>query len=94
MRFGENNVLYPKYIDIMNFRGYGGDVHIPPYSFCLLFKKTVKEQEHGLYSNQIIHNFDLKKKNRRMNNKKIMKRGPQGAPLLFLYEVSIVVSFS
>ena len=26
-----------------------------------------------------------------MNNKKIMKRGPQWAPLLFLYEVSIVV---
>ena len=26
-----------------------------------------------------------------MNNKKITKRGPQGAPLLFLYEMSIVV---
>ena len=26
-----------------------------------------------------------------MNNKKIPKRGPQGAPLLFLYKVSIVV---
>ena len=26
-----------------------------------------------------------------MNNKKIRKRGPQGAPLLFLYEVSIVI---
>ena len=26
-----------------------------------------------------------------MNNKKNTKRGPQGAPLLFLYEVSIVV---
>ena len=27
----------------------------------------------------------------RMNNKKIRKRGPQGAQLLFLYEVSIAV---
>ena len=26
-----------------------------------------------------------------MNNKNVMKRGPLGAPLLFLYEVSIVV---
>ena len=26
-----------------------------------------------------------------MNNKNFKKRGPQGAPLLFLYEVSIVV---
>ena len=26
-----------------------------------------------------------------MNNKKFTKRGPQGAPLLFLYEVSVVV---
>ena len=26
-----------------------------------------------------------------MNNKKFMKRGLQGAPLLFLYEVNIVV---
>ena len=33
----------------------------------------------------------IEKKFRRINNKKITKRGPQGAPLLFLYEVSIVV---
>ena len=26
-----------------------------------------------------------------MNNKNVTKRGPQGAPLLFLYKVSIVV---
>ena len=26
-----------------------------------------------------------------MNNKNFTKKGPQGAPLLFLYEVSIVV---
>ena len=28
MRFGENNVLCPKYININEFRGYGGEVHI------------------------------------------------------------------
>ena len=29
--------------------------------------------------------------NKRMNNKNFMKRGPQGASLLFLYKVSSVV---
>ena len=47
MRFGENNVIGPKYIDIyMHFGGDGGD---PPFTFCLLFKKTEKVQEHDLY---------------------------------------------
>ena len=51
MRIGENNVLGPKYIDIYEFRGVqeGGDIHIPPYIFCLLFKKTEKIQDHYLY---------------------------------------------
>ena len=71
--------------------GTGGNVHDPPNIFCLLLKKTEKVQEHDLYLNQILHHFDLKKKIIRMNNKKITKRGPQGAQLLFLYEVSIVV---
>ena len=26
----------------MNFWGYGGDAHIPPYIFCLLLKKNEK----------------------------------------------------
>ena len=38
-----------------------GDVHIPPYIFCLLLKKTEKVQEHDLYSNQILHYFNSKK---------------------------------
>ena len=59
MRFGKN-VLGPKYIDIYKFWGVQGDVHIPLYIFCLLFKKTEKVQEHDLYLNQILH-FDLKK---------------------------------
>ena len=49
MRFGENNVLCPKYINIYEFAGYGGDVHISQYGFCLLFKKTEKLPEHDLY---------------------------------------------
>ena len=49
MRFGENNILCQKYIDIYEFWGYGGDAHIPPYIFCLLFKKTEKVQEHDLH---------------------------------------------
>ena len=42
----------------MNFEGYGEDVQIPPYIFCLLFKKTEKVQEYDLYLNQIVHHFD------------------------------------
>ena len=60
MRFGENNVLCPKYINIYEFLGYGRDVHIPPFIFCLLFKKNEKVQEHDLYLNQIQHHFDFK----------------------------------
>ena len=51
MRFGENNVLCPKYIDIYEFRGLQGDIHGSPYIFSLLFKKTEKVQEHDLQSN-------------------------------------------
>ena len=61
MRFGENNVLCPKYIDIYEFwGGMGGDVHIPQYIFCLLFKKLKKVKEHDLYLDQILLNFHLK----------------------------------
>ena len=47
LRFGENNVLGPKYIDIYQFRGLAeGEVH---GSVLLLFIKTDKVQEHDLY---------------------------------------------
>ena len=51
MKFGENNVLCPKYIDKYKFRWVWGGVivHIPLYIFCLLFKKIEKVQEHNLY---------------------------------------------
>ena len=57
MKFDENNVICPKYIDIMHFGGDGGDGGDPPFTFCLLFKQTEKVQEHDLY--QILHYFHL-----------------------------------
>ena len=63
MRFGENNVLCPIYINIYKFQGVqGGGKQIPAYIFSLLLKKTEKLQEHDLYLNQILHHFDLTKK--------------------------------
>ena len=88
MRFGKNNVLGPKYIDIYEFWGVWGDIHIPPYIFGLLFKKNEKVPEYDLYQNQIICHFDLIFFFPRMNNKKITKRF---SLILFLYELSIVV---
>ena len=63
MRFGENNILCPKYINIYEFGGVGVGMYI--FHRFLFFPRT--------------------------NNKTFRKRGPQGALLLFLYEVSIVV---
>ena len=70
--------------------GYGGDVHIPLYNFCLLLKKTEKVQEHDLNKSNST-SFWFNKFFPKMNNKKITKRGPQWALLQFFYKVSIVV---
>ena len=62
MRFGENNVLWSKYIDTYEFRRVWGGMYMvrPPYIYCLLLKKnTEKVQEHDLYLNQILHHYDL-----------------------------------
>ena len=74
----------------MNFGGYGGRTYSTLY-FLFIIKKTQKVQEYDLYLNRILHNFDLTNLSPRMNNKYFTKRLPQGAPLLFLYDVSIVV---
>ena len=50
-----------------------------------IIKKKI-EKVPALKSNSTFKIFFL-----RMNNKKFMKMGPQGAPLLFLYEVSIAI---
>ena len=90
MRFGENNVLCLKYINIYEFwRICGGeDVHIPGHIFCLLLKKTEKVKEHDLYLSQILHHFYLKFFPR-INNKNFRKRGPHS---IDLYKVSILLT--
>ena len=51
-------MFYVKNVSIyVSFGGYVGDVHGPPYIFCLLFKKMEKVQEHDLYLNQVF-SFD------------------------------------
>ena len=61
IRFGKNNVLCLKYIDVYEFWGVReGRTWSTVHFFCLLFKKMKKVQEHDLYLNQILHNFDLK----------------------------------
>ena len=59
MRFGKNNLLCSKYIDVYEFWGGTGDLHFLPFIFCLLFQKMEKLQEHDLYLNQILDHFDL-----------------------------------
>ena len=88
MRFGENNVLCPKYIDIYEFGGVQGGCTYSTVHFLFIIKKKEKKYKCMTYTKikfYIILFFP------RMNNKNFRKRGPQGAPLLFLNEVSIVV---
>ena len=50
MRFGENNVLCPKYIDIYEFWGVRGGTYIFHRTFFVYYKKkTEKVEEHDLY---------------------------------------------
>ena len=56
MRFGENNVLCPKYINIYEFRRVRT---CSTKHFLFIIKKMEKEQEHDLYLNQIRHHFYL-----------------------------------
>ena len=49
MRFGENNVLCPKYNDIYEFGGVWEGMYIFHRIFFLLLKKMEKVQEHDLY---------------------------------------------
>ena len=54
-------------------------------------QKNVKSTRARPILNKILHHFDLKKKIPWINNKIFTKRWPQVAPILFSYEVSIVV---
>ena len=50
MRFCENNVLGPKYIDIYKFWGFIGGLDSPPYVFIIIIiHKTGKVEEHDPY---------------------------------------------
>ena len=52
MRFGENKVLCPKYIDIYEFWGvWGGRTYSIVHFFIIIFKKTEKVQVPILKSN-------------------------------------------
>ena len=75
----------------MNFGGYGGDVHIPQYIFKFIIQKNRKSTTDFTYTKIKFYIILILKKICRMNNKKIMKRGPHWAVLLFLYEVSKAV---
>ena len=62
MRFGKNNVLCPKYIDIYEFWGIQGRNTWSTVHFLFIIQKMEKVQEQNLYLNQILHHFDLNKK--------------------------------
>ena len=49
MRFGESNVLGPKYIDIYEFRGVRVGRTYSTVHFLFIIQKTEKVQEHDLY---------------------------------------------
>ena len=74
----------------MNLGEDGGMYTVHRTFFVYYSKKMKKIQEHDLYLNQILHHFDLNFFPR-MNNKRFRKRGTHWAPLLFLYDVSLVV---
>ena len=49
VRFGENNVLCPKYIDIYEFWGVWEGCTYSTMHFLFIIQKTEKVQEHDLY---------------------------------------------
>ena len=61
MRFGENNVLGPKYINIYEFWRVGDGTNMVHHTFFVYYLCTKKVQEHDLYINQILYHFDSKK---------------------------------
>ena len=66
--------------------GYEGEVH-----FLFIIQKNGKRLRAWPILESNSTSFWYKKFFPRMNNKNFTRRGPKGAPLLFLYEVSILV---
>ena len=82
-------MFYAQNISIyMNFGGYRGGTYSTVH-FLFIIQKNGKSTRAWpiLKSNYTSFWFFFP----RMNSKNVKNRGPQGAPLLFLYEVSIVV---
>ena len=88
MRFGENNVFLVQNISIyMNFGGTGECTYSTVH-FLFIIQKNGKSTREWPILKSNSASFWFKTFFPRINNKKLMKRGP---PLLFLYTVSIVV---
>ena len=77
-------------IYIYQFRGFVRGLHGPPYIFFIILKNGKSTIAWPIIKSNST-SFHFKKKFPRKNNKNFRKRGPQQAPLLILYEVSIVV---
>ena len=92
MRFGEN-VLGPKYNDIYKFQGFAGGrgVKWSTLHFLFIIHKNGKSTRAWPILKSNSTTLWFLKKFPRVNNKNFRKRGQQGALLLFIYEVSIVV---
>ena len=91
MRFGENNVLGPKYIDIIIWiSGVWGGRTYSTVNVLFIIQKIGKSTRAWpiLKWNSTSFWFIFFP---RMYNNKITKRCPKGDQLLFLYELSIVV---
>ena len=91
LRFGENNVLFPKYIDIYEFqRGMWGCMWSTIH-FLFFIQKNGKSTRAWLILKSNSTSFWFKTFFPRMNNRKFKKRVSQGAQVLFLYKMSKVV---
>ena len=78
MRFGENNLLGPKCIDIYEFCGVCWDIHIPPFFFLFIILKNRKSTRACPILKSNSTSFCFTFFFLRMNNKKNLKRGPRG----------------
>ena len=91
IRFGANNVLCQKYIDIYEFGGYGRGMYTFQCTFFVYYSKKWKKYKSTTYTKIKFYIILISIFFPSMNNKIFRKRGPQGDQLIFLYEVSIVV---
>ena len=84
MFYVQNILIY------MNFGGYGR-MYIFYCTFFVYYSKKWKKCKSMTYTTIKFYIILIQIFFPRMNNKNVTKKGPQRAPLLFLYEVSIVV---